>query len=98
VVGRSALCAGRASVGWSAVAIMAAVLALDLPFLFHAPGPFDTRRWLALFLVIHPRGHSQRDQCDALLDGLPGDDRIRQYARDAAEGPSELLSRFGDWQ
>jgi hypothetical protein len=45
----------RASGWWSAVAIMAAVLALDLPFLFHSPVPFDTRQWLLMAFFLAPQ-------------------------------------------
>jgi len=34
---------------------MAAVLALDLPYLFHSPVPFDTRRWLLMALFLAPQ-------------------------------------------
>jgi len=38
----------RASAWWSAAASIAAVIALDLPLLFHTPMGFDPRRWLLM--------------------------------------------------
>jgi hypothetical protein len=55
VVGRAVLYEVRASIGWSAVAITAAVLALDLPLLFRAPVPFDARRWLLMAFYLVPQ-------------------------------------------
>jgi hypothetical protein len=45
----------RASAWWSAAAITAAVLVLDLPYLFHSPVPVDARQWLLMALFLAPQ-------------------------------------------
>jgi hypothetical protein len=45
----------RASAWSSAVAIIAAVIALDLPLLSHTPMSFDPRRWLLMALFLAPQ-------------------------------------------
>jgi len=56
VVGRTVSFGVRASFWWSAAAITAAVLALDLPLLFHSPvPPTDACRWLLMALFLAPQ-------------------------------------------
>jgi hypothetical protein len=45
----------RGSGWWSGAAITAAVLVLDLPYLFHSPMPVDARRWLLMALFLAPQ-------------------------------------------
>jgi hypothetical protein len=54
VVGRT-VSFGVRSFWWSAAAITAAVLALDLPLLFHSPVPVDARQWLLMALFLAPQ-------------------------------------------
>jgi len=55
IAGRGVVSEMRDSIWWSAMAITVAVLALDLPFLFHSPRDFDFRRWLLMALFLAPQ-------------------------------------------
>jgi hypothetical protein len=55
VVWRTALNVGRPSFWWSAAAVTAAFLVLDVPFLVHSPVPFDPLRWVLMALYLAPQ-------------------------------------------
>jgi len=55
VVGRTVSFGVRSSFWWSAAAITAAVLVLDLPYLFHSPVPVDARQWLLMAFFLAPQ-------------------------------------------
>src|SRR5512138_390071 len=57
VLGRGVLCEVRGSIWWSAAAIAAAVLVLELPFLLHSVGYSPTwvdPRWLLMAFFLAP--------------------------------------------
>jgi hypothetical protein len=55
VVGRTVSFGVRSSFWWSAAAITAAVLVLDLPYLFHSPVQVDARQWLLMAFFLAPQ-------------------------------------------
>jgi hypothetical protein len=59
VLGRGVLCEVRGSIWWSAAAIAAAVLVLDLPFVIgsagYSPVPVDMRRWFLMAFFLAPQ-------------------------------------------